>query len=298
MADLDLQSLGMRLGEAITPTPSNAPQVRYATIATVNPNGTLDVTIDGTTLRGVCATTGCVGAQAGMRCVVLRQGPLATVMGVIASTDLSDLAARDVSASGVISADGNVEMANNAAIYGTDGDGNLRIVLEALDSNGNTSLGYGGYAASMGALNLWGNAVNVKSRGKINLNGQLRSNANNPLLWSGALYMTSDHTANLSENVSDQLTGIVLCWSAYSSGTAQNYSWNYTFIPKSHAVSKGGQGVSCMLIDSDHIGVKYVYVSNGKIVGNDRNDDNGNVSGTNNVKFSNNYWVLRAVYGV
>lgn len=83
MDGLDLQSLGMRLGEAITPTPRDAPQVRYGTIDAVNADGTLDVTIDGTTLRGMCATTGCVGAQAGMRCLVLRQGALATVIDVI-----------------------------------------------------------------------------------------------------------------------------------------------------------------------------------------------------------------------
>ena len=91
MADLDLQSLGMRLGEAITPTPRDAPQVRYGTIAAVNADGTLDVAIDGTTLRGMCATTGCVGASAGMRCVVLRQGALATVVGLVANTTLAGI---------------------------------------------------------------------------------------------------------------------------------------------------------------------------------------------------------------
>ena len=91
MDGLDLQSLGMRLGEAITPTPRDAPQVRYGTIDAVNANGTLDVTIDGTTLRGMCATTGCVGASAGMRCVVLRQGALATVVGLVANTDLAGI---------------------------------------------------------------------------------------------------------------------------------------------------------------------------------------------------------------
>lgn len=71
--------------------PSDAPHVRYATVAAVNTDGTLDVTIDGTTLRGMCATTGCVGAAEGMRCVVLRQGPLATVVGLVANTDLADV---------------------------------------------------------------------------------------------------------------------------------------------------------------------------------------------------------------
>lgn len=91
MANLDLQTLGMRLGEAITPTPSNAPQVSYGTVDAVNADGTLDVELYGTTLRGLVATTGCVGAQVGMRCVVLRQGPLATVVGLVASTDLANL---------------------------------------------------------------------------------------------------------------------------------------------------------------------------------------------------------------
>ncbi|MBR2683847.1 MAG: hypothetical protein IKE22_11350, partial [Atopobiaceae bacterium] len=198
-------------------------------------------------------------------------------------------------------AGGNIEMANNAAIYGTDGDGNLYIVLDALNSSGNSSLGYGGYAASMGALNLWGNTVNVTSRGKINLNGQIRSNKYNATLWtggSGGYYMTTSHTVTLSENISAQAHGIVLAWSAYSSGTAQNYSWNYTFVPKSHINDHPGAGVSCMLIDPDRIGMKCVYVSDNRITGNDRNDDNSNVSGMNNVKMSNNYWVLRAVYGV
>lgn len=116
MADLDLQSLGMRLGEAITPTPRDAPQVRYGTIDAVNADGTLDVAIDGTTLRGMCATTGCVGAQAGMRCLVLRQGPLATVVGLIASADLSDIEARSVVATGdvVISGHPIIDSGSNA----------------------------------------------------------------------------------------------------------------------------------------------------------------------------------------
>ena len=50
--------------------------------------------------------------------------------------------------------------------------------------------------------------------------------------------------------------------------------------------------------DPDRIGTKYVYVRDTSIVGNAKNTFEGNVSGTNNVKFSNKYWVLRAVYGV
>ena len=155
MADIDLQSLGMRLGEAITPTPSNAPQVRYGTIATVNSDGTLDVTIDGTTLRGVCATTGCVGAAEGMRCVVLRQGPLATVVGLIASTDLGD----------VTLPDGNATFANGGYILGTDPDGNQVYAFSPCNAYGNLIIGN---ASNPGNVNIYsGNRINLYSSGVV-----------------------------------------------------------------------------------------------------------------------------------
>lgn len=90
------RQLGNGLGETLAVHPSDAPHVRYGTIAAVNADGTLDVAIDGTTLRGMCATTGCVGAAEGMRCVVLRQGPLATVVGLVANTNLADIYGNDI----------------------------------------------------------------------------------------------------------------------------------------------------------------------------------------------------------
>lgn len=157
MADIDLQSLGMRLGEAITPTPSNAPQVRYATVAAVNSDGTLDVTVDGTTLRGVCATTGCVGAAEGMRCVVLRQGPLATVVGLIASTDL-----------GSVYLQGSLNLENNqnypSAIFGRMTDDVYRSLLHI--HNDTVQVGYGSYDAQAGATHVWGNGIILSSRDK------------------------------------------------------------------------------------------------------------------------------------
>lgn len=157
MDGLDLQSLGMRLGEAITPTPSNAPQVRYATVATVNSDGTLDVTIDGTTLRGVCATTGCVGAAAGMRCVVLRQGPLATVVGLIAGTDLGS-----VYLQGALNLENNRDYAS--AVYGKMTDDVYRSLLHI--HNDTVQVGYGSYDAQAGATHVWGNGIILSSRDK------------------------------------------------------------------------------------------------------------------------------------
>ena len=156
MADLDLQSLGMRLGEAITPTPRDAPQVRYGTIDAVNADGTLDVTIDGTTLRSMCATTGCVGAAAGMRCVVLRQGALATVVGLIAGHDL-----------------GNIVLPNAKSLYGTNSNSNPKYVFEPRNASDNCAINYSGYAESNSSTEIYGNAIGIFSKGRINLSGDI-----------------------------------------------------------------------------------------------------------------------------
>lgn len=190
-----------------------------------------------------------------------------------------------------------------------------------MDSAGNLAFSYGPWSDGLGTTKYFGNNIIINSKGSISidtsstssnitignsngflyLNGKQRSNTANAALWSGGntgYYMISSQSVTLSENVSAQAHGIVLAWSAYTSEGAQNFSWNYTFVPKAHVTNHPGAGICCPMSDPDRIGMKYVYVSNNKITGNDRNDDNGNVSGTNNVKFSNNYWVLRAVYGV
>ncbi len=192
----------------------------------------------------------------------------------------------------------HVYFPNAKGIYGKNSAGDVVSSFEPCNGNGGTIIGYGLYALSKGYTNIYGNSISLASKGALNLNGNQRSNKYNATLWTGGYYMTANQTATLSENVSAQAHGIVLAWSAYANGAAQNYSWQYTFVPKSHVNDHPGAGVACPMIDPDRIGMKYVYVSNGQITGNDRNDDEGNVSGTNNVKFSNKYWVLRAVYGV
>lgn len=201
----------------------------------------------------------------------------------------------------IVNFNGHVYFPNTRSIFGKNPDGDVVASFEPCNLNGGTIIGYGSYAISKGYTNIYGNNMTLTSRDKINLNGDQRSNKYNATLWSGGssgYYMTSNQSVTLSENVSAQAHGIVLAWSAYANGAAQNYSWNYTFVPKSHVNDYPGAGISCHMIDPDRIGMKYVYVSNNKITGNDRNDDDGNVAGTNNVKFSNKYWVLRAVYGV
>lgn len=114
----------------------------------------------------------------------------------------------------------------------------------------------------------------------------------------GGKYMTSGHIVTLSEPVSSQAHGIVLVWSAYSSSTVRDYNWHFDYIPKEWAASYAGSGVCCTMSTSDlaQFGTKYVYVDDNQIKGADNNSKTG--TGTCGIKYTNNYWVLRYVYGV
>lgn len=127
---------------------------------------------------------------------------------------------------------------------------------------------------------------------KINFTG------GNNLLWSGGYYMSADQTANLSENVSEQLSGIVLAWSAYSNGAVQNYDWHYQFVPKDHVIARNGHGISTGIMSNaagSFVGVKYVYVADDHITGYAGNSTSQSGSG---ISFQNAHWVLRYVLGV
>lgn len=120
----------------------------------------------------------------------------------------------------------------------------------------------------------------------------LRGKVNN-VLWTGASYMNGSQTVPLSQNVSAQVSGVVLAWSAYVSGVAQNYNWHYTFIPKWAVATNPGAG----MVDGWSYGAssggsptlitKYIYVSDGHLSGHASND-----------QAPNNQVVLRAVIGV
>lgn len=113
-----------------------------------------------------------------------------------------------------------------------------------------------------------------------------------------AMYMHGTQTITLNETVSSQKHGIVLIWSAYSGGSAQNYDFNYIFISKMHIQLFPGSGISMFLTNSDGslVGTKYLYVGDSAITGNDNNDDAAKtVAGYTNTP---NHFVLRYVVGV
>jgi Siphovirus protein of unknown function (DUF859) len=95
--------------------------------------------------------------------------------------------------------------------------------------------------------------------------------SDNEVLWEGALYMKGDQNVTPSKSITNCPNGWILVWSHYSGGTAGDYDWNYTVVPKSH---KSGTGVWAIVgTHFDGITGKYVYVSNGSISGNNSNTD-------------------------
>ena len=125
----------------------------------------------------------------------------------------------------------------------------------------------------------------------------------NQVLWDPGegkgYYMVASHTVNLSQKVSEQKSGIVLIWQAYSSGAAQPWEINVQFIPKWFAKALSSRGVSFLLSDPNaaRIGTKYVYVYDDHITGNDANG-NGATKRDSGLTTTNNRWVLTKVIGV
>lgn len=119
------------------------------------------------------------------------------------------------------------------------------------------------------------------------------------VLWSGGLYMSSGHTITLSEAVSSQPHGIVLCFSRYSSSTAQNYHWSTHYVPKAKVKSNPGAGQSFLLPDDGTFALfaaKYLYINDTTIAGNDVNTKTG--TGSSGITYTNGGYVLRYVIGV
>lgn len=68
---------------------------------------------------------------------------------------------------------GNVYLANNKAIYGTDTNGDIVYALEVCNNSNNINLGYGTYDKQLGDTKVFGNVIRLISRGAIELRGDI-----------------------------------------------------------------------------------------------------------------------------
>lgn len=119
------------------------------------------------------------------------------------------------------------------------------------------------------------------------------------VLWTGAWHMNANQTITLSENVLDQKNGIILVWSSYSDGQAQDYDFNYTFVPKKHVEMFPGAGVSSIMgnVVGTRFSIKYLYIGNSDITGNVNNGTNLSNTAVG-INFTNTSFVLRYVLGI
>lgn len=117
------------------------------------------------------------------------------------------------------------------------------------------------------------------------------------LLWSGHHFMVEGQTITLSQKISQQSHGIVLIFSAYLNGEAQNYDIQQFFVPKQSVEMYAGCGNTFILSAANFTNVctKYMYIHDTHLVGNARNDDVGT---SNGISYNGAAFVLRHVIGI
>lgn len=132
-----------------------------------------------------------------------------------------------------------------------------------------------------------------KSGGNLFLNGQslynysldrIKEKVTTKVLWGmtsdSGYYMTANQSCKLSEKVSDQKHGIILCWCAYANGRPLHDDNSYVFVPKNHVttnVGTSGKGVCCSVGRGSLISDKYklVFITDTKVTGYQYNNDGG-----------------------
>lgn len=116
-------------------------------------------------------------------------------------------------------------------------------------------------------------------------------------LWSGAWYMDADKTITLPRSVSSLPHGLVFVFSRYANGAAQSDSYTTYFVSKADVADHNGHGRSFLVsgVPFSPIGMKYLYISDTTVNGNDVNIQSGTKSG---VTYNNKSFVLREIYGI
>ena len=193
----------------------------------------------------------------------------------------------------------NMYFSHGYGIYGKNSS-NVDRSLMHINADNDYIFGYGGYSNNEGTSYFDGNSVYIRSKGAIAITSPTagltaRQYGVNKVLWSGGAYMTASQTATLSEAISAQPHGIVLIWTYYKDGIAQNFDICHVFVPKYHVSVLGGCGINCTALCTDGNMWKYVYISDTSIKGNAANTTNPSCGG---VATTNINYVLKYVIGV
>ena len=134
----------------------------------------------------------------------------------------------------------------------------------------------------------------------INEKNDLTKYANMNVLWSGELLMNSKEEVIFTEPVSKQPHGIILVFSGYDTVNNRpgDWWWNTKFVPKKFVADHAWENYCINLTGGSDIvgfGRKMLSFYDTKIIGFDTNQNVYTVGG---LKYENNRFVLRYVYGV
>lgn len=188
----------------------------------------------------------------------------------------------------------NVYLENGKTLRAKNTNGDDVQILGA--SGNNISFGYGSYSAEIGKSILYGDTINIVSNKGVTIDGRIYGE--NKILWSGAYHMNDKQSITLSEKVSNQPNGIVLVFSLYRDGLAENVSINSFFVSKQEVeLLAGAPHTFLMAINAgfSNIGAKYLYIDDNIIEGHEGNTMSGTNSG---ITFNNSMYVLRYVIGI
>ena len=184
----------------------------------------------------------------------------------------------------------------NKSIRTIDNEGNDISVLNPCNPQGALVLGWGQYENANGDTSVYGNNINLTAKESIKINGKP---IGGKVLWSSTgWYMNAGQVANLLEPVSSQINGIVLIFSLYRNGVAEDASIHSFFVSKKEVeLLPNAPHTFFLMINSGFsvIGAKYLYIDDTKITGHDTNSLNGT---NNNMTYKNDNFVLRYVIGV
>lgn len=120
------------------------------------------------------------------------------------------------------------------------------------------------------------------------------------ILWTGGYYMSDGHRITLSEKVSEQPSGIVIVFSRYANGAAQDTNFSCHYIPKALVSVKSGVGHLLTMAATptfELMAAKYLYINDTTITGHANNVLTG-TSSTTGITYANNAFVMRYVIGV
>ena len=117
------------------------------------------------------------------------------------------------------------------------------------------------------------------------------------ILWTGGYYMTETHKITLSEPITAQSSGIVVVFSRFINGAAEDTNFQHFFIPKAFIATKAGFGHTFFLTANKFAvnATKYLYINNTQITGHVDNNATGTVNG---ITFNNAGFVMRYVIGI